>query len=319
LTERIKQLKLEIAEHEAEQKKLESQNLELNHDYKQALKKIAELSSASDADRDQIAKLKSSNVDYQQKLNTAHEELRVSQSNMEVIKDKMFKARNLLKALTKQRDDVVAIADRYKNALDQFSKDHGADSTKLQNVQKVLGHLRSRVRDLNKKLERAEAVRKNLSSLLREHKNIITGLTKLLRKRPTQDQFDELNKALKASRETIKALKTKLKQLADSKDDNGSTDSDDSYDRDDSTGNSDSSESSVGKNSSAGRSHDAPSDQDDSSGYDDSTGNDDSNEKSGSQGNSKEKRNSHRSRHESDRVEINIHALEQLATRNSHF
>jgi len=285
LTERIKQLKLEIAEHEAERKKLESQNLELNHDYKQALKKIAELSSASDADRDQIAKLKSSNVDYQQKLKNANAELKKSKANMKLIKSKIIKARNLLKALTKQRNQAISLAIKYKTDYVALMKKRAVNREKLKNVRRILGHLRSRIRDLDQKLERAEAVRKNLSSLLREHSSMVSGLTKLLRQRSADHKSDDLDNALVAARETIESLKAQLQKLAKVNNDGDDSNSD---------------------------GNDSNSDDNDDSSYNQ---NEDSSESVSSSNSSVEDKG--RGRHRSDRVEINIHALQQLATGSS--
>jgi hypothetical protein len=41
LTEQIRHLKVEISEHKAEKKRLQAENLSLNHKYKQAVRQIA--------------------------------------------------------------------------------------------------------------------------------------------------------------------------------------------------------------------------------------------------------------------------------------
>jgi len=59
LTEQIRRLNMEISEHKAEKKRLQAENLSLNHKYKQAVKQVAALRAGADADKSDIAKLSS--------------------------------------------------------------------------------------------------------------------------------------------------------------------------------------------------------------------------------------------------------------------
>jgi len=270
LTEQIRRLKMEISEHKAEKKRLQAENLSLNHKYKQAVKQVAALRAGANADKADIAKLSSALGQYktrigkyQDQLDNARQrisglakdsraatskiakmssriakldknsaadqaeiarmasriakyrqELAKSRQSLKLIWQKMSEARKLTASLTRQRDDARALADRYGRRLDQMARDQQSAGDKRRTLQRMISRLNANVNALNSKLRRANAVKKNLKALLVEHKVMISGLRKILSKRPSQGQFDQLVKALRASRETIEALKKKLQQYA---------------------------------------------------------------------------------------------------------
>jgi len=265
-------LKMEISEHKAEKKRLQAENLSLNHKYKQAVKQVAALRAGADADKSDIAKLSSAIGQYktrigkyQHKLDNARQrisglakdsdaatskiakmssriaklnknsaadqaeiarmasriakyrqELAKSRQSLKLIWQKMSEARKLTASLTRQRDDARALADRYGRRLHQMARDQQSAGDKRKALQRMISRLNANVNALNSKLRRANAVKKNLKALLVEHKVMISGLRKILSKRPSQGQFDQLVKALRASRETIEALKKKLQRYANS-------------------------------------------------------------------------------------------------------
>jgi len=158
----------------------------------------------------------------QDRIDQYRQELEKARNSNSLILTKMTQTRKLVASLVQQRNEALSLAKKYRLSLEAGVGEHAQDEASLRSI-------RARVAELNLKLKRANAVQKNLRGLLREHKVMVTGLKKLLSSRPSQGQVEELNRALKASRETISALKAKLRQLADSDDSGSNVEHDDRH------------------------------------------------------------------------------------------
>ena len=177
--------------------------------------KLRDLAGADDQYREELDDDKEKMDQYEQELDNAR-------NSNSLILTKLAQTRRLVNKLMQQRNEALSLVRKYRLSLEQGGTERARDESDIRSI-------RARVAGLNLKLQRANAVQKNLRGLLREHKVMINGLKKLLRSRPSQDQVDELNRALKASRETIKALKAKLQVFADSDDAPASDEHDDHH------------------------------------------------------------------------------------------
>jgi len=219
LAQQIRVLQKAISEHQAERKKLQVENLSLNHKYKEAMKKLAELGSVDVTDRKEIAAMKRSIAVYASRIEKYKQDLVKARQSVRLISQKMSQTRKLFSSLKQERDDARALADKFKRLLGQLSKVDQRDDGKYKSLKIMVRRLNRRVASLNSELDRANAVKKNLRSLLREHKVMISGLRRMLRSRPSGGQYNELVRALRASRENIRALKGQLQQYADANED----------------------------------------------------------------------------------------------------
>jgi predicted nucleic acid-binding Zn-ribbon protein len=190
--------------------------MEASRDNVRELKaKLRDLAGADDQYREELDDDKEKMDQYEQELDSAR-------NSNSLILTKLAQTRRLVNKLMQQRNEALSLVRKYRLSLEQGGTERARDESDIRSI-------RARVAGLNLKLQRANAVQKNLRGLLREHKVMINGLKKLLRSRPSQDQVDELNRALKASRETIKALKAKLQVFADSDDAPASDEHDDHH------------------------------------------------------------------------------------------
>jgi chromosome segregation ATPase len=164
-----------------------------------------------------IAKYTSSITKYQQELDKVHH-------SFALIKEKMSQAQKLFSFLVKKRNDALALAEKYKHHLEHYSEREHA------RVKAIIVKLEARVDELNAKLDKADNVKQNLEKLMHEHEVMIEGLKKIISKRPSEAEFQEVTKALKACRETIQALKARLRDsvYVGSDDDESSSSSDSS-------------------------------------------------------------------------------------------
>ena len=170
---------------------------------------IEKYESRIGADQNKIASMTSKISKYSSSIAQYKKQLNTASKNNALIVMKLAQTRKLVNDLMQQRNEALSLAEKYRLSVEQKDRAVGKFEVDIRRI-------RARVADLDMKLQRANAVQKNLAGLLREHKVMITGLKKLLHSRPTPGEFEELDRAFKASRATIKALKANLQQYAKS-------------------------------------------------------------------------------------------------------
>ena len=206
MVEQINLLKAEVAAHQSEKKKLEASILDLNNQYKDAIKKIAQLQASAGADHAQIAGMATTINDYTKQLQKA-------QQSIAAVSAKLAEISKSVESLTQQRKDALDLVKKYQIELGKDVRVVGLDSQREKVLQRIIGKLRAHVKGLNFKLHRMAAVNRNLKGLMREHRFVISGLKTLIRSSPSPGRVQEMNRALLASRRTIKVLMGELQQM----------------------------------------------------------------------------------------------------------